>query len=73
MKYIDPTGMDWIYRVIDGKHEIYYDRSVRSQDNVNVKYGSDGGVTHLANGATTTISNKNGDITAQYTFFNDAS
>nr|WP_297164870.1 DUF6443 domain-containing protein [uncultured Dysgonomonas sp.] len=70
MNLIDPNGKDWVYRVVDGVHEIYYDRSVRSQDDVNIKYGSDGGVTHLATGATATIS-QNGEVTSQYTFFND--
>ncbi|MBF0575448.1 hypothetical protein [Dysgonomonas sp. GY617] len=70
MNLIDPNGKDWVYRVVDGVHEIYYDRSVRSQDDVNVKYGSDGGVTHLATGATATIS-QNGEVTSQYTFSND--
>lgn len=70
MNLIDPNGKDWVYRVVDGVHEIYYDRSVRSQDDVNIKYGSDGGVTHLATGATATIS-QNGEVASQYTFFND--
>ena len=67
----DPTGMDWVHRVVDGIDEYYYDRDVRSQDDVNKKYGEDGGVTHLATGTTMTKYNKDGSIKSQYTFFND--
>lgn len=73
MKFIDPTGMDWVERIVDGIKEIYQDRDVRSQDDVNIKYGSDAGVTRLANGTTYVSYDKDGNILAQFNFFNDAS
>jgi RHS repeat-associated protein len=35
---IDPDGMDWVLRYVDGKAEYYYDRSVTSQEDINKKY-----------------------------------
>ncbi|GHV17492.1 hypothetical protein FACS1894169_12750 [Bacteroidia bacterium] len=69
----DPTGMDWVHRVVDGVDEYYYDRDVRSQDDVISKYGEKGGVTHVASGTSYTKYNKDGSISSQYTFFNDGS
>ena len=71
IRITDPTGMDWVLRYVDGAAEYYYDRSVTSQDDVNNKYGKDGGVIHIATGTVMTTFAKNGDKT-QYTFTNDA-
>ena len=72
IKIIDPTGMDWVSRVVDGVEEYYYDRDVRSQDDVISKYGEKGGITHITSGTSFTKYNKDGSIKSQYTFFNDA-
>ncbi len=72
IKRIDPTGMDWVSRVVDGVEEYYYDRDVRSQDDVISKYGEKGGLTHIASGTFFIKYNKDGSIKSQYTFFNDA-
>jgi len=69
---IDPTGMDWVYHIVDGNTEVYYDRDVKSQDDVNKKYGEKSGITHLGDGATLTSYDKDGNVTSQYTFTNDA-
>jgi RHS repeat-associated protein len=69
---IDPTGMDWVSVVVDGNTEVYYDRTVKSQADVNKKYGKKAGVTHLKDGSTLTTYDKDGNITAQYTFTNDS-
>jgi hypothetical protein len=70
---IDPTGMDWVHRVVNGIDEYYYDRDVRSQGDVTSKYGEKGGVTHIASGTSFTKYNDDGSIKSQYTFFNDGS
>ncbi|MBP7102689.1 MAG: hypothetical protein KBA86_05515 [Bacteroidales bacterium] len=63
MKYVDPTGEDWIEREVEGRKEVYYDRKVKSQADVDKKYGKDTGVRHLADGS------KVGN--GQYTVYND--
>ena len=62
---IDPTGMsdDWVEREVEGKKEVFYDRSVKSQADVDKKYGTNSGVRHLADG--TKVGN------GQYTVYND--
>lgn len=72
MRLVDPSGMDWVFRTVDGVAEVYYDRDVTSQDDVISKYGKNGGVTHLTTGSTLTAYNKDGSVSAQYTFANDA-
>uniref|UniRef100_UPI003341BE11 DUF6443 domain-containing protein n=1 Tax=Dysgonomonas capnocytophagoides TaxID=45254 RepID=UPI003341BE11 len=72
LNLIDPNGQDWVYRVVDGVHEVYYDRSVTSQKEVDAKYGADKGMLHMGTGSTVTISNKSGEMIAQYTFTNDS-
>jgi RHS repeat-associated core domain len=67
IKRIDPTGMDWVHRVVDGVEEYYYDRDVCSQDDVLNKYGENGGVTHIASGSSISA------LGVQFTFFNDGS
>ena len=69
----DPTGMDWVVRVVDGVTEYYYDRNVRSQEDANNKYGTDNFVMHLSSGSSMTRYNSSGEMTAQFTFFNDGS
>ncbi len=73
MRIIDPTGMDWVSRIVDSVKEYYYDRDVLSQDDVISKYGEKGGVTHIASGTSFTKYNKDGSVKSQYTFFNDGS
>ncbi|MDR0206080.1 MAG: hypothetical protein LBI45_02325 [Bacteroidales bacterium] len=57
LKYVDPTGQrwqdvdDWVERVVDGRTEVYYDRDVKSQADVDKKYGKNSGVKHLADGS----------------------
>ena len=68
---IDPDGKDWVYRVVDGNTEVYYDRDVKSQDDVINKYGKDAGVTHMSDGSTLTTYDKDGNETSKYTFTND--
>ena|GEM_PF-2104024 len=69
---MDPDGMDWVYHVVDGITEAYYDRDVTSQQDVIDKYGEDSGITHLNDGSTLTNYDKDGNVTAQYTFTNDS-
>jgi RHS repeat-associated protein len=61
----DMTGMldDWVQRTVDGVTEIYYDRDVQSQADVDEKYGANSGVTHLKDG--TKVGN------GQYAVYND--
>ncbi|MDD6583067.1 MAG: hypothetical protein PUF10_10405 [Bacteroidales bacterium] len=59
----DPDGRDWVEREVEGRKEVYYDRSVKSQADVNKKYGESSGVRHLADG--TKVGN------GQYTVYND--
>jgi hypothetical protein len=55
--------MDWVEREVDGVKETYYDRKVKSQADVDKKYGENSGVKHLADGS------KVGN--GQYTVYND--
>ncbi|MDR1345424.1 MAG: hypothetical protein LBK03_01800 [Bacteroidales bacterium] len=54
---------DWVQRTVAGREEVYYDRDVKSQADVNKKYGANSGVIHLKDG--TRIGN------GQYTVYND--
>ena len=63
IKLVDSNGEDWVEREVEGRKEVYYDRSVKSQADVNKKYGENSGVKHLADGS------KVGD--GQYTVYND--
>ena len=67
LRYIDPDGMDWVEKTdIRGNTEVYYDRKVKSQADVEKKYGKSIagiGVRHLADGS------KVGN--GQYTVYND--
>ncbi len=63
VKLVDPNGEDWVEREVEGRKEVYYDRSVKSQADVNKKYGESSGVRHLADG--TKVGN------GQYTVYND--
>ena len=58
-----PDGRDWVEREVEGRKEVYYDRSVKSQSDVNEKYGKDFGVKHLADGSQ--VGN------GKYTVYND--
>ena len=49
MKYVDPTGMDWIEREVEGTKEYFFDRKVTSQAMADEKYGK-GAVTRLQSG-----------------------
>jgi hypothetical protein len=69
--YVDPNGLDWVHRTTNGVNEYYYDRKVRSQTDVDNKYGQDAGVSHIKDGTTFTAKNKNGDVNT-YTFTNDS-
>ena len=60
---IDPDGRDWVEVEVKGNKEVYYDRKVKSQADVNKKYGENSGVRHLADGS------KVGN--GQYTVYND--
>jgi hypothetical protein len=65
--------MDWVEKIIDGEKEIYYDRKVRSQEDVNNKYGADSGITHISSGTSYSAYDKEGNELARYQFWNDAS
>jgi hypothetical protein len=54
---------DWVQRTVAGREEVYYDRDVNSQADVNKKYGANSGVIHLKDG--TRVGN------GQYTVYND--
>ena len=65
VKYIDPNGMDWVQKDYDGKTEYYYDRTIKSQDDINKKYGSNSGISYLSDNSKIEIG---GEL---YTFKND--
>jgi RHS repeat-associated protein len=71
VKFVDPTGMDWVLRLANNKYEVFYDRHVRSQRDVYDIYGSDSKMKHIKNGISVTFKNSNGEKTASFTFFND--
>ena len=71
LKYIDPTGMDWVFRYAEGKYEAYYDRDVSSQKDVFRKYGSDTKTFRLNNGTNIKFYNDKGEMTGNFTFKND--
>ena len=62
---VDPDGMDWVHRVYDGVSEYYYDRDVKSQSDVNKKYGNKSGYSYIADGTSVKLE---GDT---YIFHND--
>ena len=72
VRNIDPNGRDWVSVVKDEIIEVYYDRTVKLQEDVDKKYGEKAGVTHLSDGSTLTTYDKDGNVTAQYTFTNDS-
>ena len=72
IKFVDPNGLDWVSRNVNGFTEAYYDRDVKSQDDINNKYGDKSGVTHMSDGTTLTNYDKAGKIKSQYTFTNDS-
>ena len=65
VKLVDPNGeeIDWVERTKYGRKEIYYDRRVKSQSDVDRIYGANSGVRHLADG--TKVCN------GQYSVYND--
>ena len=63
VRLVDPNGEDWVERIVNGQKEVYYDRTVKSQADVNRKYGEKAGVRYLADGS------KVGN--GQYTVYND--
>ena len=60
---VDPDGLSWVNRTVDGNVETYYDRDVKSQADIDKKYGENSGVTYLKDG--TKVGN------GQYTVYND--
>jgi RHS repeat-associated protein len=67
IRITDPTGMDWVSRTVDEVDEYYYDRDVRSQDDITSKYGKDSGISYVASGTTVSLGN------LDFQFWNDAS
>ena len=65
IKLVDPNGeeIDWVERKVNGRKEVFYDRTVKSQADVDKKYGNNSGIRHLADGS------KVGN--GQYTVYND--
>ncbi len=65
VKLVDPNGeeIDWVERKVNGIKEVFYDRTVKSQADVDKKYGNNYRVRHLADGS------KVGN--GQYTVYND--
>ena len=65
VRCVDPNGeeIDWVERTKYGRKEIYYDRRVKSQSDVDRIYGANSGVRHLADG--TKVCN------GQYSVYND--
>ena len=41
---VDPDGLSWVNRTVDGNVETYYDRDVKSQADIDKKYGENSGV-----------------------------
>jgi len=68
---IDPTGLDWVHRAVDGIDEYYYDRDIQSQEDIDNKYGKKSGVSYVATGTSYSVYDKDGNVTAKYTFTND--
>ena len=63
----DVDGRDWVERTVNGVREIYYDRDVKSQRDINRLYGSKSGISHIADKTTMTLEGN------RYTFYNDKS
>ncbi|MBO4580936.1 MAG: RHS repeat-associated core domain-containing protein [Bacteroidales bacterium] len=53
LQYVDPSGemIDWVERIINGKKEIYYDRDIKSQEDIDALYGKNSGIKHLPDGS----------------------
>jgi len=68
---MDPTGLDWVHRTVDGNEEYYYDRDIQSQEDIDNKYGKKSGVSYVATGTSYSVYDKDGNVTAKYTFTND--
>ena len=50
VRFVDVDGNDWEQREVDGYVEIYYDREVTCQNDINRIYGDNSGVVHLDDG-----------------------
>lgn len=65
VKYIDPNGMDWVQRTYDGISEYYYDRNIKSQEDINKLYGENSGIQYINNNSSYELGGES------YTFVND--
>ena len=63
----DVDGRDWVERTVNGVREIYYDRNVKSQRDINRLYGNKSGMSYIADKTTMTLEGN------RYTFYNDNS
>lgn len=61
---------DWIYRSVDGILEFFYDRDVKSQEDVDEKYKGQG-AKHMSDGSKLNVEDSDGNIIETYTFTND--
>ena len=52
VRFIDPDGRSWVEREYGGVTEIYYDRNVASQADIDKEYGENSGVKYIASGST---------------------
>ncbi|SBV90588.1 exported hypothetical protein [uncultured Dysgonomonas sp.] len=73
IKYIDPDGLDWVMRGVGGNAYYYYDKDVKSWDDIKNKYGDGkiaGNVMLIKEGQQVKISGKDGNSMV-YTFSNE--
>ena len=71
--YIDPDGKKWVKREVEGIIEIYYDRKVTSQKDLDhrISKGKGGGYSYVKDKYNSTMLN-DGDSYDGYVFYNDS-
>ncbi len=67
VKYVDPSGEDWLEREVDGRTEVFYDRRVSSQSDLDEHYKNNSGVKLLEDGSKVgngqyTVYNRDGGV-----------
>ena len=62
---IDPNGMDWVQRTYEGITEYYYDRNIKSQKDIDKKYGENSGIQYIKNNSSYELGGET------FTFVND--
>lgn len=61
----DVNGMDWVKKTYEGVTEYYYDREIKSQEDINRRYGDNSGIQYINNNSSYELGG------ATYIFIND--